>query len=188
MKEGFFKLWKFKLSPRKEFVENLILMYYPFYLIPYQVKWGKTPFVPGMLIDARFREFSVLAGVPARSRIDTTNELIIQATVDQHSAKRFAETKLRDAMKRKRAKEISKKSKEVSSYDIEELELIFWPFWVIKMEDMWNNYRFIAVDAILNFRGYNLSYSRFFSGPLFSMINKKFEEIFPDPREDSQSG
>lgn len=188
MKEGFFKLWKLKLSPRKEFVENLILVYYPFYLIPYQVKWGKTPFVPGMLIDARFREFSVLAGVPARSRIDTTNELIIQATVDQHSAKRFAETKLRDAMKRKRAKEIMKKSKEVSSYEVEELELIFWPFWVIKMEDMWNNYRFIAVDAILNFRGYNLSYSRFFSGPLFSMIDRKFEEIFPSPREDSQSG
>lgn len=187
-KEGFFKLWKFKLSPRKEFVENLILVYYPFYLIPYQVKWGKAPFVPGMLIDARFREFSVLAGVPARSRIDTTNELIVQATVDQHSAKRFAETKLRDAMKRKRAKEIMKKSKEVSSYEIEELELIFWPFWVIKMEDMWNNYRFIAVDAILNFRGYNLSYSRFFSGPLFSMIDRKFEEIFPGPRKDSQSG
>lgn len=188
LKEGFFTLWKFNLSPRKEFVEELMLVYYPFYIVPYQIKWGKTPFAPGMMVDARFKEFSVLTGVPPRSRVETTNELIIRPTIDEHQAMRFAETKLREAMKRKRAKEMTKKVKELSSYEVDELELTYWPFWTIRMEDMWHNNRFIAVDAVLNFRGYNLSYTRFFSGPLFSQIDQKFEEIYQEKALASQPG
>ena len=188
LKEGFFTLWKFNLSPRKEFVEELMLVYYPFYIVPYQIKWGKTPFAPGMMVDARFKEFSVLTGVPPRSRVETTNELIIRPTIDEHQAMRFAETKLREAMKRKRAKEMTKKVKELSSYEVDELELTYWPFWTIRIEDMWHNNRFIAVDAVLNFRGYNLSYTRFFSGPLFSQIDLKFEEIHQEEALASQPG
>ncbi len=174
LKEGFFELWKFHLSPRKEFVEDLILVYYPFYLVPYQIKWGKAPFAPGMMVDARFREFSVLAGVPPRSRIET-DKLVIKPTIEEGNAIRFAESKLRQAMKRKRAKEMKEKKK-LSSYEIEELELIHWPFWVNRLQDMWGNFRFIAVDGVLNFRGYNRAYSRFFSGPLYSMIDEQFEK------------
>lgn len=174
LKEGFFEFWKFHLSPRKEFVEDINLVYYPFYLVPYQIKWGKAPFAPGMLVDARFREFSVLSGVPPRSRIET-DDLVIKPTVDRGSAVRFAESKLRQAMKRKRAKEMEKKKKELSSYEIDELELTYWPFWVVRMEDMWENHRYISVDAVLNFRGYNQSYTNFFSGPLFSLIDEQFE-------------
>jgi len=188
LKEGFFTLWKFHLSPRKEFVQDVLLVYYPFYLVPYQVKWGRAPFAPAMLIDARFREFSVLAGVPPRSRIETENELVIGPTIDEHSAMRFAETKLREAMRRKRAKEMSKKSKELSSYEIEELELTYWPFWAIRMEDMWKNLRFIGIDAVLNFRGYNRAYTRFFSGPLFSTISRKFEETFAENSQEPGAG
>jgi hypothetical protein len=188
LKEGFLTIWKFHLSPRKEFVEELMLVYYPFYIVPYQVKWGKTPFAPGMMVDARFKEFSVLTGVPPRSRVETTNELIVKPTVDEHSAMRFAETKLREAMKRRRAKEMTKKIKELSSYKVDELELTYWPFWTIRMEDMWHNHRFIAVDAVLNFRGYNLAYTRFFSGPLFSLIDQKFVEIHQEDDQSSQPG
>ncbi len=185
LKEGFLSVWKFHLAPKKEFVDGLILLYYPFYLVPYQVKWGKAPFAPGMLVDARFREFSVLAGVPPRSRVETTDELIVKPTLDEHSARAFARTKLKEAMKRKRAKEMSKKSKELSTYEIDELELMYWPFWAVKMEDMWQNHRYIAVDAVLNFRGYNRAYTRFFSGPLFSLVDSKFEETYPKPDQDS---
>jgi hypothetical protein len=181
LKEGFLNIWKFHLSPRKEFVQDMMPVYYPFYLVPYQISWGRTPFAPGMMVDARFREFSVLTGVPARSRVETTDELVIEPTVDEKSAKRLAEGKLKEAVKRKRAKEMSKKVKELSSYEIAELELTYWPFWTIKMEDMWKNSRFIAIDAVLNFRGYNRAYTRFFSGPLFSLINSKFEEISAGP-------
>jgi hypothetical protein len=180
LKEGFLKIWKFKLSPRKEFVEDMTLIYYPFYLVPYQIKWGRAPFAPGMMIDARFREFSVLSGVPPRSKIETTDELVIRPTVDQASASRLAESKLRDAMTRKRAKEITKKSKGLSTYEVEDLELAYWPFWAIKSLDMWDNHRFIAVDAVLNFGGYNASFSNIFSGPLFSLVNEKFDESTPD--------
>lgn len=180
LKEGFFKFWKFRLCPRKEFVTDLILVFYPFYLIPYQITWGKAPFAPGMMIDARFREFSVLAGIPPRSRIET-DDLVIQPTVDEYSARRHAETKLREAVQRKRAREISKKKvKELPSYEIKELELIHWPFWSVRVQDMWGNSRFIAVDAVLNFRGFNLSFTRFFSGPLYSLISKGFDR--PAPR------
>jgi hypothetical protein len=188
LKEGFFSFWKFHLSPRKEFVEEMMLVYYPFYIVPYQIKWGKTPFAPGMMVDARFKEFSVLTGVPPRSRVETTNELVIRPTIDEHSAKRFAETKLREAMKRKRAKEILKKSKELSSFEVEELELTYWPFWTIRMEDMWHNNRFIAIDAVLNFRGYNLAYTRFFSGPLYSLIDQEFGENKQEVVQTPESG
>ncbi len=175
LKEGFLTLWKFRLSPRKEFIEDMIVLYYPFYLVPYQIGWGRAPFAPGMLVDARFREFSVLAGVPPRSRVET-EDLVIQPTVDEDSAKRFAETKLKEAMKRKRAKEIAKRGKDLSTYDVKDLELIYWPFWAIRTKDMWGNHRFIGVDAVLNFRGYNQAFTKFFSGPLFSAISRKFEE------------
>jgi len=183
LKEGFFKLWRFRLSPRKEFVEDTALIYYPFYLIPYQITWGRAPFAPGMMIDARFREFSVLAGIPPRSRIET-NDLVIQPTVDEYSAKRHAETKLREAVQRKRAREMSKKKgKELTSYEIEELELVYWPFWAIQVQDMWKNYRFVGVDAVLNFRGFNVSFTRFFSGPLYSLVSKGFEQGLPSSAE-----
>jgi len=186
LKEGFFKVWKFQLAPRKEFVRDMMLVYHPFYLVPYQIKWGRAPFAPGMMIDARFREFSVLSGIPPRSRIET-DDLYIQPTLDELSAKRIAESKLREAMKRRRAKEISKK-KGLSTYDIEEIELTYWPFWAVRLEDMWGNHRFIAVDAVLNFRGYNLAFSRFFSGPLYSIISARFEESSPRLLAESQKG
>jgi hypothetical protein len=187
LKEGFLNVWKFHLAPRKEFVDGLRQVYYPFYLVPYQVKWGRAPFAPGMLVDARFKEFSVLTGVPPRSRVET-DDLVIKPTIDERSAARFAETKLREAMKRKRAKEMTKKSKELSSYEIEELELTYWPFWAVKMEDMWANHRFIAVDAVLNFDGYNRAYTRFFSGPLFSLINSRFENGQEEGNHHADSG
>jgi hypothetical protein len=83
---------------------------------------------------------------------------------------------------------MTKKVKELSSYEVEDLELTFWPFWTIRMEDMWHNNRFIAVDAVLNFRGYNMAYTRFFSGPLFSLIDRKFTEIHQEGAQVPQSG
>ena len=178
------KWWKFKFGRVLDHITGMIKIYYPFWIYFYGLasKQKKSKMDAGMLIDACYHEIAVIFGIPPRGPLDAKEYLVIDPILDQKDSKDVATMKIEKAIahQQRKAKYLGMFGVSVGSpdtYDLKDPDLVFWPFWVIRYKNEYENIRYGAVDAALNFKNFNERFSSLASGVLYSKITNKFKDL-----------
>ncbi len=178
------KWWKFKLGRVLDHITGAIKIYYPFWVYFYELasEKKKSKMDAGMLIDACHPETAVIFGIPPRGPIDASDYLVINPIIGEKESEDFAKRKLEKAIahQQRKAKYLGMFGVSMGSpetYNLKDPDLIFWPFWIFRYEDEYDNIRYGAVDGGINFENFNRRFSQLASGVLYSKITNKFKEI-----------
>ena len=176
--------WKFKFGRVLDHITGMIKIYYPFWIYFYELasKQKRSKMDAGMLIDACYNEIAIIFGIPPRGPSDVTEYLIIDPILDAKNSREVASTKIEKAIihQQKKARYMGMFGIGVGApetYDLKDPDLVFWPFWIIRYKNEYDNIRYGAVDAALNFKLFNERFGSLASGVLYSKITNKFKDL-----------